>query len=267
MKIRKNVINKIHPEAFKISSRLNVIEFDNKFDVLEFLKNNPAIDRSIEHTRIFNDNLQNYTPDNDQVEKIKNEVLNNLVKRGIITGTVYEGFKYHVDGEIIDHAALAAGDPNCMKTPIKKYDKHFYELYINMSVPGSVSGEVMTEGAIRLIETIKALEERDIEIKVNVTDYSKELYYDEDLDDLLVIIPLMSHLDHKDYRNLMPYIHDSFLRGPLFTIARNSIDNKSHVKSSMGTAYRLNNAVNLWNLDEVQLAEKILGDLDLLKVV
>jgi len=267
MKIRENVINKIHPAAFKASDRLNIMEFDNKFDVLEFLKRNKPIKDSVEYTNTFNDNLKNYEPDSAQVEKIRNEVLNNLVKRGIITGTIYEGFKYHVDGEILDHAALAAGDPNCMKTPIKKYDKYFYELYINMSVPGSVDGDKMTEGAIRLIETIKALEERDVEIKINVIDYSKDLYYNEDLKDLLVIIPLMSHLEHKDYRSLMPYIHDSFLRGPLFTIARNSIEIENNVSSGMGQALRLDNAVNLWNLNEVALAEKILGDLDLLKAM
>jgi hypothetical protein len=65
----------------------------------------------------------------------------------------------------------------------------------------------------------------------------------------------------------MPYIHDSFLRGPLFTIARNSIENKENVSSGMGNALKLDNAVNLWQLDEVKLAEKILGDLDLLKAV
>ena len=57
------------------------------------------------------------------------------------------------------------------------------------------------------------------------------------------------------------------LRGPLFTIARNSIEIENNVSSGMGQALRLDNAVNLWNLNEVALAEKILGDLDLLKAM
>ena len=264
MKKRIDILNKLHPKTLLIRPSTVVMDFDNKYDLLNFIKNHNAIEKSIEHTATFYKDLKNPDIDQTQVNMIKNQVMNNLIKRGIITGAVYEGYKYAVDGEIIDHAALASGNPECMKTPIKKYDKWFYELYINMSIPGSVEEEDIKEGAIRLIETIKALEECHIEIKVNVIDYSEYLYNDEEVKDLLVIIPLISHLEHKDYKNLLPFITGSFLRGPLFTIARNSIDNKDNVDSGMGRAKRLEKAVNLWNLDEVELAERILGDLDLL---
>ena len=254
----------IHPTSLLFKDNTRVMSFDNKFDVLEFLKKNKATSGSVEHTENFYNNLKDYSPDNTKVEQIKKEVLNNLIKRGIITGTIYEGYKYHIEGEIVDYAQLATGNPMCMMTPIKKYDKWFYELYINMSIPGSVSECDIEDGAIRLIETIKALEERKIEIKINVVDYSGNLYNDEILKDLLVIIPLINHLEHKDYKNIMPFILGSFLRGPLFTIARNSIKNKDNVDNDMGKAIKLKNAVNLWELrkdDEIDLATRILNDL------
>ena len=264
MVTRDNILSDIHPSNLKFEGNTRIMEFDNKYDVLEFLKKNEAAGSSIGHTEKFHKDLIDCKVDKTEVEKVKNEVLNNLIKRGIITGTVYEGYKYSVEGEIIDHAMLASGNPNCMMTPLKKYDKWFYELYINMSIPGSVDESSIKHGAIKLIETIKALEELNIEIKVNIVDYSGSLYYSEDVQHLLVVIPLISHLDFKDYKNLMPFIQGSFLRGPLFTIARNSIDKKENVDSSMGRAIKLKNSVNLWDLNEVVLAERILGDLDLL---
>ncbi len=260
---RENIIQDIHPKDLLHSESCNVMNFDNKFDLLEFLKKNEPIKESIVHTDTFYKDLESYTPNTELVEKIRNEVLNNLIKRGIITGTIYEGYKYAVEGEIIDYAQLATGNPNCMMTPIKKYDKWFYELYINMSIPGSVNESKIEEGAIRLIETINALEERNIEIKVNVVDYSGNLYNNEELTDLLVIIPLMSHLEHKSYDKLMPFILGSFLRGPLFTIARNSIENKNNVDDGMGKAIKLKNTVNLWEIREAELARGILVELGL----
>ena len=264
MTILDNKILDIHPKDLLLKNNTRVMSFDNKYDVLEFLKKNDPVKNSEEHTEIFYGNISSYIPDTDKVEKIKAEVLNNLIKRGIITGTIYEGYKYQIEGEIVDYAQLATGNPMCMMTPIKKYDKWFYELYINMSVPGSVDESCIEQGAIRLIETIKALEQRNIEIKINVVDYSGNLYNDEELEHLLVIIPLINHTEHKDYKNLMPFILGSFLRGPLFTIARNSIDNKNNVDSGMGLAMKLNNTVNLWDLDtnsEIELAERIMNDL------
>lgn len=263
-----NKLRQIHPQDF-LGKSCKVIEFDNKFDLLEFLKKNPAEAESIGYTKKFYDDLKSYTPNETDVTRIKKEVLNNLLKRGIITGSVYEGFKYSYEGEIIDYAKLASGDPMCHMQPIKVYDKWFYELYVNMSIPATVDEDVITLGAIRLIETIKALESIDIEIKINVIDYSKNLYYDEDVDDLLVIIPLISHLEHKNYKNIMPYITANFLRGPSFTISRNSVENKDNITPSLGQAYVLPNAVNLWELkedSEIELATRIMKELGITDV-
>jgi len=265
---RIDIIDKLHPKALLPFSKTHVIEFDNKFDLLGFLKKHSSTSNLNDYMKTFYKNLENYEPNHELVTKIKNQVLNNLLKRGIITGAIYEGFTYEVEGEIIDHAMLASGNPACMMKPVKIYDKYFYELYINMSVPGTVSDEEMETGAIKLIETIKALEARDIEIKINIVDYSKNLYINEkDIEHLLLVIPLVSHLEHKDYANIMPFILSSFLRGPSFMISRNSIDNPENVKNSMGSAYKLKNTVNLWDLDEVELAERILGDLDLIQAI
>ena len=260
---RNRILSDIHPKDLLYGSDCLVMEFDNKYDVLEFIKKHKATGNSIKHTETFFANIKNYKANENKVEEIRNNVMNNLIKRGIITGTIYEGYKYTLNGEVIDYAQLATGNPNCMMTPIKKYDKWFYELYINMSIPGRIKEEDIEEGAIRLIETIRALEELNIEIKINIVDYSKNLYFtnDDTYEDLLVIIPLLSHAEFKDYIKLMPFILGSFLRGPLFTIAKNSITDREAISSDMGEAIKLKNTVNLWDLDEVELARGILVDL------
>jgi len=262
---RNRILTDIHPRDLMYDEDCLVMEFDNKYDLLEFVKKHTAIKKSIKHTEIFLANIKNYIVNEDKVEEIRNNVMNNLIKRGIITGIIYEGYKYALNGEIIDYAQLATGNPNCMMTPVKKYDKWFYELYINMSIPGHVSENNIEEGAIRLIETIRALEELNIEIKVNIVDYSRDLYFknDDAYNDLLIVIPLLSHTEFKDYTKLMPFILGSFLRGPLFTIARNSIEDEAAINSDMGNAVKLKNTVNLWELDEVELARGILVDLGL----
>jgi hypothetical protein len=127
-----------------------------------------------------------------------------------------------------------------------------------MSIPYYVSEEEILEGAIRLAETIKALEELHIEIKVNIVLYSKGMY--ENGENYLFICPLLSHLEYKDHKVLLPYTDGEFLRSALFTVMRNS----GNTKDDLGEATKLKNTVNLWELEsdsEVELAERIIGEL------
>ena len=252
---KSRILQDIYPKTMQFSKDIVIHEFDNRHEFTHKLSTEGTYGSKVEE---FLDQIKNGPDvDTEMIEEIRNTVRNNLIKRGIITGTVYEGFKYDVDGLILDYAELAAGNPECMMRPIKKYDKWFYELYVNMSIPWSVSNEDIKEGAIRLIETIKALEELNIEIKVNVILASRGMY--EDNRDYLLIIPICNHLEYKDYTLLYPYMNGNFLRGPMFQ----TMHSGDPVKGNLGRATKLDNSVNLWGLDEETLAARVINDLDM----
>ena len=252
MSKKKDIVRDIHPKSLLYRSNTVVEEFDNREDLIEYLKANPSTQYD---TSKFFKNIKNYELDEKSTSLVINNVRNNLIKRGIVTGTIYEGYKYDIEGDIIDYAELATGNPACMMKPVKKYDKYFYELYINMSIPYHIKEEEIIEGAIRLAETIKALEELHIEIKVNIVLYSQGMFNNND--NYLFIMPLLSHLEYKDHKLLLPYIDGEFLRKVLFTV----MTNNGNTSSDLGNATKLDNTVNLWDLDEVALAEKIIGEL------
>ena len=251
------VLMDIYPKDFKFTPNMVIQEFDNKHDYIHSLNLEGPLKDKI---NIFVKQLQNGVDvDQETIKKIRNEVRNNLIKRGIITGTVYEGFKYDVEGIIVDYAELASGNPECMMKPVKVYDKWFYELYVNMSIPYFVTEDKISEGAIRLIETVKALEEINIEIKINVVMTSEGLYNNGK--SFLMIIPICNHLEFKDYNLLFPFICGNFLRGPIFdTLHRAKNDYNA---KSIGGAYKLDNSLNIWELEETALAERVINDLDM----
>ncbi len=249
---KRDIIQDIHPKTLLYKNNTVVQEFNNREDLLEYLKANP---NSSQDTTKFFENTKEYKLDKEATDLVVNTVRNNLIKRGIVTGTIYEGYKYDVEGDTIDYAELATGNPACMMKPIKKYDKYFYELYINMSIPYFVDESNIVDGAIRLAETIKALEELHIEIKVNVVLYSQGMFSNRD--NYLFVMPLLSHLEYKDHQAILPYIDGEFLREALFTVMKNN----GNTTEGLGNATKLDNTVNLWELDEVELAEKIIDEL------
>ena len=252
MTTRRDIISDLHPKSLLYKNNTVVKEFDSREDLMEYLKANPNDQYDL--TQFFK-NTKEYKVDIDKVEEVRNTVRNNLIKRGIITGTIYEGYKYDIEGEIVDYAELAVGNPKCMMKPIKKYDKYFYELYINMSIPWRVEEKDIQEGAIRLVETIKALEELHIEIKINSVLYSDGMFNNGE--NYLFICPLLSHLEYKDHKVLLPYIDGEALRRALFTVMHNN----GNTKDTLGNAVKLDNTVNLWELEEVELAERIINEL------
>jgi len=249
---KKDIVRDIHPKSLLYRNNTVVEEFDNREDLIEYLKANPSTKYD---TSKFFENIKNYELDEKSTSLVINNVRNNLIKRGIVTGTIYEGYKYDIEGDIIDYAELATGNPACMMKPVKKYDKYFYELYINMSIPYQIKEEEIIEGAIRLAETIKALEELHIEIKVNIVLYSQGMFNNND--NYLFIMPLLSHLEYKDHKLLLPYIDGEFLRKVLFTV----MTNNGNTSYGLGNATKLDNTVSLWDLNEIELCEKIIGEL------
>ena len=249
---KKDIVRDIHPKSLLYRNNTVVEEFDNREDLIEYLKANPSTKYD---TSKFFENIKNYELDEKSTSLVINNIRNNLIKRGIVTGTIYEGYKYDIEGDIIDYAELATGNPACMMKPVKKYDKYFYELYINMSIPYQIKEEEIIEGAIRLAETIKALEELHIEIKVNIVLYSQGMFNNND--NYLFIMPLLSHLEYKDHKLLLPYIDGEFLRKVLFTV----MTNNGNTSYGLGNATKLDNTVSLWDLNEIELCEKIIGEL------
>ena len=250
-----NILRDLYPKSMKFNNKVQIQEFDNRFQFLYTMSTKGDYGDKVSS---FLEKVKNgSTVDTSKVEEIRNTVRNNLIKRGIISGSVYEGFKYDVEGLIIDYAELASGNPECMLKPLKKYDKYFYELYINMSIPWNVSEHKIDDGAIRLIETIKALEELNIEMKINVVMASQGMY--QDGNSYLFILPICSHLDFKDYDLLYPYMNGEFLRGPLFQ----TMHSGKPVNGSLGSAVKIENTVNLWEIDETALAQRVLNDLDM----
>ena len=262
MQVTKDLIHDIHPSNLLYQPKTEVQAFDNVHEFQLFLQKAPQKEYNSKNKLFLKEVAHGTKVSEAKVKLIRNEVRNNLIKRGIITGAIYEGYKYDVEGEIVDHAKLAAGLPDCMLKPIKKYDKWFYELYINMSIPYYVDENRITDGAIRLIETIKALEERNIQIKVNVVLYSQGMFRGHpDYKNYLFILPVCSHEVYKDYKSLLPYCSGNFLRGPMFTVMH---DRNDKVDNGLGLATKLDNTVNLWELkDAGELAERVLKDLDM----
>ena len=249
------VLDDIHPKDMKFANKMIIQSFDNKHEYIMSLKEEGQYRAGVFK---FKKQIQNGVEINEEnVDKIRNQVRNSLIKRGLITGAVYEGFKYDVDGMIVDYAELASGNPECMLKPVKVYDKWFYELYINMSIPWSVQEDDIRDGAIRAIETIKALEELNIEMKINIIISSEGMY--EDGDSYLMIIPICNHLEFKDYNLLYPFMTGEFLRGPMFQTMKSG----KEVAGNLGYAFKLENALNLWELKEdsvVTLADRIVND-------
>ena len=250
------IITDIHPKSLLPNKNTLTQEFDNKFEFIKSIEKHSG-DYTSQINQFKKEVNGDIDVDRNKAETIKNEVRNNLIKRGIITGSVYEGYRYGVEGEIIDYAELAAGNSHCVMTPIKKHDKWFYELYVNMSIPWSVQDDEINEGAIRLVETIKLLEELNVEIKINIILYSRRLF--KDGRDYLFILPLASHSEYKDYESIYPFMTSNFLRGPLFETMRSH----GETVANLGQATKLENALNLWEIEETELAQRVIKDLDL----
>lgn len=249
------VLDDIHPKSMKFTEKMIIQTFNNKHEYIASLKVEGEHGDSVkEFKKLISHGVD---IDEQHVDKIKTQVRNSLIKRGLITGTVYEGFKYDVEGIIVDYAELASGNPECMLKPVKKYDKWFYELYINMSIPWNVDTQDIKDGAIRAIETIRALEELNIEMKINIVISSDRMYRDGD--SYLMIIPICNHLEFKDYNLLYPFMTGEFLRGPMFQTMKSG----KAVNGSLGYAFKMDNTLNLWELKEdsvVALADRIVND-------
>jgi len=186
-------------------------------------------------------------------EVVKNKVKNNLLKRGLISESVYESYKYDVEGEIVDVAKVIEGDPACMLTPAKTYTNYFYELYISISYPYHVENNHVMEQLCKILATVELLEQEHIYTKITLVFPDKDVANGRSL---MMIMPLFSHKDHKSIEIMSSVLNDRLLRKFGFALLEDIYGENLH--SGYGTAIDLPNAITPVEISEEELCSTIL---------
>lgn len=190
-------------------------------------------------------------------ELIRDEVRNNLHKRGLITEEVYENFRYTNDGTCVDFdmGKYANGEPDCVMSPSRQYIDFFYELYINISYPHYVQDSQVRERVAKLLATVEELERQHIFIKITlvlpITGCSSR-----DSGNFLASIPLFSHKERKTVGMMSSVVNDRLLRKFFFAILENLYE--KDLNSGYGSAKQLEGTMNIGDkFDEVEFFQAV----------
>lgn len=190
-------------------------------------------------------------------EIIKNRVKNNLLKRGLISDTIYESYSYQTEGNgTVDMAKLAAQDPACILVPNKTYKKFFYELYISISYPHHVSNETIMQNMAKILATIQLLEQENYFCKITLVMPNEGCKNGSGNSNYLGLIPLFSHTDHKTIEYMSSVLNDRLLRKFFFAIWEDLYD--SSLVHGYGHAIELPNTIRPVDIDECDLASSII---------
>ena len=189
-------------------------------------------------------------------EIIKNRVKNNLLKRGLISENIYESYKYHTEGGIVDVSKIAEGDPNCCLVPNESYQNYFYELYISISYPYHVSDKTVTDNMAKILATVELLEQEHIYCKINLVVPNTGCNNGKGKKNSLTVIPLFSHRDVKSLKTMSSILNNDLLRKIFFTIWEDRYG--SDLSSGKGLATDLSHTIKPVDLDECELASSIL---------
>jgi len=196
----------------------------------------------------------------EDYQVIKQKVKESLLKRNLISENIYEGYKYSIEGELIDIARYLEGNPECMLVPKSKGKHYFYEMYLNISVAGSMSGDEMNRRLAQVLATIELLEQERIYIKLNIVDTSGDVNTGEGKPHLLTILPVFSHREHKCIEKLSSVANERLLRKFMFALSEALYGND--LSSGYGTPLSLPNCLNIQdNLDVCEVAANIIGQL------
>lgn len=199
-------------------------------------------------------NKATMTPANYEI--IKNKVKENLLKRGLISDTIYESYEYAVEGDIWDVAKVIAEDPMCCLVPTESYTNYFYELYVSVSYPASVSNSTIMENMAKILATVELLEREHYYCKVTLVMPNEGCNRGSGKPNYLGLIPLFSHKDTKSIEHMSSVLNDRLLRKFFFAIWENQYGNS--LASGYGHAIELPNTIRPVNLDEVELAKSII---------
>lgn len=263
--IEPSTLMDIYPKEWK-----NTLKMDNT-DVLQYrnlthfkhhvstLRQKEDNNCGVGYERALKEMLSNTAVINTgDYEIIKNKVKQVLLKRGLISENVYESFEYTVDGQgVVDVAKYLANDPECILTPKMSYTNYFYELYISISYDWSVTNETIIENMSKILATIELLEKEHYYCKITLVFPDKRCNYGEGPSNLLVLIPLFSHKDHKSIETMSAVLNDRLLRKFCFAILEDKY--KSNLASGYGQSVELDKTINVgYNVNEIELAQQII---------
>jgi len=195
-------------------------------------------------------------PESEQAS-IRNLVRSNLFKRGLITEEVYENFRYTTDGTKIDVdvGKYTAGEPDCVISPSRQYVDFFYELYISVSYPHTVTNADVRKNVAKLLATIEELERQHIFIKITLV-LPIHRISKRSCDNYFASIPLFSHKEFKSVETMSSVVNDRLLRKFFFAIVENLYGNDLY--GSHGQAVSLEHAMNIGDkFNEIDFFENI----------
>jgi hypothetical protein len=197
----------------------------------------------------------------EEYETVEQFVKENLIAKNLITKDIYKGVTYSHEGENIDMLKFLEGDPDCYIVPKPREKIHFYELYIDSTVPHYVQEKDYMKNVAKLLATVKLLEQKQIFIKINLILRTKDSG-DRCVKkkDLLVVVPLFSHRETKSINRISSIVNMRFLRKFGFAILETIFG--EYLSSGHGRVNKLKQTIDLGNgFDEVKFAEEIVDKL------
>ncbi len=182
-----------------------------------------------------------------ELADIQNLVRSNLHKRGLISEEVYERYCYTVDGTNVgvDVGKFAAGDSACVISPARQYVDFFFELYISISYPWSISDSDIRNRVARVLATVAELERQHIFIKITLVLPIQEVSYTgvKGARNFFASIPLFSHKDTKTVDIMSAVINDRLLRKFFFAVLEDTYGNE--LADGYGRPMTLKKCMNL----------------------
>ena len=249
----------IHPKEWEIDHKRTYVMQYRNLDHFKFhCKEIRSDEVGVNYSEALDDLLNNRSMINDEeYETIKNLVKNNLLKRGLISDTIYESYKYEVEGQIVDVAKVIAEDPMCCLVPNETYKSYFYEMYIRVNLPYRIGDHEIKRSVAKILATVQLLEREHIYIKINLVAYGKNItYIDGYKKDMLNIIPVFSHKDVKDINRMSAVINNRTSRKFIFAVKEEYYG--EDIDEGYGKSTDLPNCINIYDIDEVELASNII---------
>lgn len=268
---RPAILKPIQNISEKVGSDVTYAKFPSRMGFINWVKDYSTTytqDNSVKNEVVeFLESLTSASVDTTIDKDVRKAVLNSAVKMGINAGSVlYDTYKYSLSGTVIDPARLAQGNPECYLVPENSKMTIFYELFVNISIPGHVDDDTINRQAEKLVSALSMLEEVSnyrIQYKVTLIDISAN-WLNDSHNDMMVSIPVYSHNDNKDKRLLKTFFSASCLRGTLFmhqdAVAKELNDETAYGR---GQAVNLNaedNVISLWEFDERDLFSRVVND-------
>jgi hypothetical protein len=261
--ITHSTLSDIHPKEWSqtlpekntvIFNYRNLLHFKSHVKTLTQKKN---LSCGIEYNLALKELLTNTpTITEGEYEIIKNRVKQSLLKRGLITESVYESYHYDVEGELWDVAKVIEEDPACFLVPTEKYISYFYELYISISYPYYVPNSTIRDNMAKILATVELLEREHIYCKITLVFPDKNCS-SGGKKNFLATIPLFSYRDPKSIATMSSVLNERLLRKFFFAVLEDTF--KDSLSSDYGLAITVPNVINVGDtLDEVEFCQSII---------